>query len=224
MAISLVQSLAVVMPCGLGANKPANSTLPVSTRSRDAFSHVQPPCIAVLTITAGKESRTRGSIAASSIVCVPPPLAPVMAMRSGSTSGQAEQEVERADAVPRLQAHDALQVRFGLRAEEAPVLRRVHLGALLLETMDQLHGKLLRVGIAEHVPLPDDAAHARQLHAQRLKPAAAALLEAFLAGCDLSEQLVVARFGQARVRPVAVGEQDARHLAGSALRAGRDCR
>ena len=88
MDISFVQSLAVVMPCGLGAKRPANSMLPVFTRSSEAFSQVQPPCIAVLTITAGNESFTRGSIAASSIVCVPPPLAPVMAMRSGSTSGR----------------------------------------------------------------------------------------------------------------------------------------
>ena len=76
------------MPCGLGAKSAANSMLPVSTRSSDAFSQVQPPCIAVLTITAGNESLIRGSIAASSMVCVPPPLAPVMAVRSGSTSGR----------------------------------------------------------------------------------------------------------------------------------------
>jgi hypothetical protein len=86
-AISLVQSFAVFMPCGLGAKRPANSTLPVPMRSRLAFSQVQPPCIDVLTITQGKESLMRSSMAASSIVCVPPPLAPVMAVRSGSTSG-----------------------------------------------------------------------------------------------------------------------------------------
>ena len=56
MDISLVQSLAVVMPCGLGAKRPANSMLPVFTRSSEAFSQVQPPCIAVLTITAGNDS------------------------------------------------------------------------------------------------------------------------------------------------------------------------
>ena len=66
----------------------ANSTLPVFTRSRVAFSQVQPPCMDVLTITTGKESLMRSSIAARIIVCVPPPLAPVTATRSGSTSGR----------------------------------------------------------------------------------------------------------------------------------------
>ena len=56
-------------------------------RSNEAFSQVQPPCIDVLTITQGKESWMRSSMAARSIVCVPPPLAPVMAVRFGSTSG-----------------------------------------------------------------------------------------------------------------------------------------
>jgi len=41
-----------VMPRGLGAKRAANSTLPVPTRRRQAFSQVQPPCIAVETITA----------------------------------------------------------------------------------------------------------------------------------------------------------------------------
>ena len=86
-AISLVQSFAVVMPCGLGANSAANSTLPEFTLSIEEFSQVQPPCIEVLTMTAGKESFRRGSIAASSMVWVPPPLAPVIAVRSESTSG-----------------------------------------------------------------------------------------------------------------------------------------
>ncbi len=86
--ISFVQSSAQVTPCGFGANRAANSMLPVFTRRSEAFSQVHPPCIAVLTITAGNESATRGSTAASNIVCVPPPLAPVMAVRSGSTSGR----------------------------------------------------------------------------------------------------------------------------------------
>ena len=44
-------SLEAGMACGFGAKSAANSTLPVPMRSRLAFSHVQPPCIAVLTIT-----------------------------------------------------------------------------------------------------------------------------------------------------------------------------
>ena len=216
--ISFVQSLAVVMPCGLGANRAANSTLPVSTRSSDAFSQVQPPCIAVLTITAGKASFTRGSIAARIIVCVPPPLAPVIAMRSGSTSGRLSRKSSERIGVPRLQAHDALQMRLGLRAEEAPVLGRVHLGALLGEAVDQLGRELDRVGIAEHVPLPDDAAHPGKLDAHRLKAAAAAALEAFLAGGDFFPDGVVARLGQPGVLPMAMREQHAGDFARDLLR------
>ena len=64
-AISFVQSSAAVRPCGFGANIAANSTLPVSTRSSEQFSQVQPPCIAVETITAGKSIAGRGSRARS---------------------------------------------------------------------------------------------------------------------------------------------------------------
>ena len=85
------------MICGFGANSAANSTFPVPTRSSEEFSQVQPPCIDVLTITIGPESVTRSSTAATSIVCVPPPLAPVMAILFGSTSGS-----ERTKSTPRI--------------------------------------------------------------------------------------------------------------------------
>ena len=129
------------MPCGFGANSAANSTLPVFTRSRLAFSQVQPPCIAVLTITTGKESLMRSSIAARSIVCVPPPLAPVIGDALRVDLGQAEQEVEAAHGIERLQAHDALAMRLRLRAVEAPVLRRVHLRPLLGEAVHELRAR-----------------------------------------------------------------------------------
>jgi len=58
---------------------------------------VQPPCIDVLTMTIGPDSAIRSSAAATSIVCVPPPLAPVMAIRVGSTSGR-----ERTKSMPRM--------------------------------------------------------------------------------------------------------------------------
>jgi hypothetical protein len=76
------------MAIGFGAKRAANSMLPVPTRSRLAFSQVQPPCIAVLTITAGNAAFTRSSSAARTKVCVPPPLAPVQPIRAGSTSGR----------------------------------------------------------------------------------------------------------------------------------------
>ena len=46
------------------------------------------PCMAVETITAGNDTAGRSSMAHRIIVCVPPPLAPVTAIRSGSTSGR----------------------------------------------------------------------------------------------------------------------------------------
>ncbi len=75
------------MASGFGAKSAAISMLPVPMRRPQAFSHVQPPCIAVETITAGKATCTRGSMALRTNVCVPPPLAPVTPMRVASTSG-----------------------------------------------------------------------------------------------------------------------------------------
>jgi len=121
---------------------------------------------------------------------------------------QAQEEIERPDGVPRLQAHDALQVRLGLRAEEAPVLGGVHLRTLLGEPVHELHRKLLRIRVAKHVPLPDHTAHARQLHAQGLEPAPAALLEALLSVSNLAPQLSLAGLREARVGPMPMRKQD----------------
>lgn len=60
---------------------------PVPTLSRLQFSHVQPPCIAVDTITAGNATTGRSSMAVRMNVCVPPPLAPVTPILAASTSG-----------------------------------------------------------------------------------------------------------------------------------------
>ena len=76
------------MANGFGAKRPASSMLPVFCRKYEQFSQMQPPCIAVETITAGKETVTRGSMPARSMVCVPPPLAPVTAIREESISGK----------------------------------------------------------------------------------------------------------------------------------------
>src|SRR6185436_11908814 len=101
---------------------------------------MQPPCMPVETMTAGKATLQRSSRAARMKVCVPPPEAPVMPMRAGSTSGRfkrksserrlfqvcspmnsirsldfllnlPEVDIERADAVPGLQSHEALQAQ-----------------------------------------------------------------------------------------------------------------
>src|SRR6185312_11262801 len=105
--------------------------------------------------------------------------------------GKTQEEVERSDRVPCLQAHRALQVSLGLRAEEAPVFCRVHFGPLLCEPMNEVSRELNRIGVAQHVPLPDDAAHPRQLDAHRLKPAASAAIEPFLASCDLFSNRII---------------------------------
>src|SRR5687768_4641869 len=109
-------------------------------------------------------------------------------------------------------------MRLGLRAIESPVLDSVHFRALFGELMDQRHRKLLRVRIAEHVPLPNHAAHARELDAHRLEPAATALLEALLALGELPPQFGIAGLGEARVRPMSVREQHPWRLAGDVLR------
>src|SRR5207247_2312639 len=104
------------------------------------------------------------------------------------------------------------------RTEKPPVLDRVHLRALCLESVDELHRQLLRVRIAEHIPLPHHAAHARELDAHRLEPAAPPLLEALLAISEFTPQLGVGGLRQARVGPMAVREQNAGRLASGILR------
>ena len=118
--------------------------------------------------------------------------------------GQGEQEIEGADRIPSLQAHDALQPGLGLRAVETPVRRRVHLGPLPGKPVHDLARQLARIRVAQHVPLPDDAAHARELHAHRLKAAAPALFEALLPRGDLLPQFFRRFLQQPRVLPVAV--------------------
>ena len=67
----------------------------------------------------GNDAASRSSIADSMNVCVPPPLSPVIATRDGSTSARLVDEVERADAVPRLQPHVRLQAQHGVGVGEA---------------------------------------------------------------------------------------------------------
>src|SRR4051812_33745733 len=98
---------------------------------------------------------------------------------------------------------------LSLRAIEAPVLGRVHLRALLSEFVDQVRRELDRIGVAQHVPLPDDTTHPGKLDAHRLEDAAAAALEAFLAGGDFLLDGFITRLRQPGVFPMAMGEEDA---------------
>ena len=103
---------------------------------------------------------------------------------SGIDFGERQQEVDTSDQVERLQTHHTLQIGFGLRAIEAPLLHRVHFKALLGELMNDGGRELDGVGIAERVDLPDDATHAGELDAHRLETGLAALFETFLTGGD----------------------------------------
>jgi hypothetical protein len=131
---------------------------------------------------------------------------------------QAQQEVQGANRVPRLQAHRALQMRLGLGTEQAPVLGRVHLGPLMGESVDQFHRELPGIRVSQHVPLPDHAAHARKLDAHRLKAALASFLESLLPFGNLVPELGGSRKGEARVGPMPVGEQDPGNFAGDVFR------
>ena len=63
-----------------------------------------------------------------------------------------KQEIEGANAVPGLQAHEALQAQFGFGVGEAGAVR-----------------DRLAVGVADHVVVEDDAAHARELRTAGLQ-------------------------------------------------------
>ena len=83
---------------------------------------------------------------------MPPPLSPVTPIRVGSTSGRRCEEIERADAVPRLQAHEALEAQLRLRVREA------------LAVADRA-----AVGVADHVVHEDDEAEPREPGRARLQ-------------------------------------------------------
>ena len=72
---------------GRGAVSAAISTLKVPSRRPGAFSQTQPPCICAEIMLTGAATCTRSSTAVSRNVWVPPPEAPVQAIRAGSTSG-----------------------------------------------------------------------------------------------------------------------------------------
>jgi len=132
--------------------------------------------------------------------------------------GKTQKKVERADGVPGLQAHGTLQVRLGLWAEEAPALSRVHFWTLLREAVNEAAGELNGIGIAQHIPLPNDATHSRQLDAHGLKAAATASFESFLTGGDFLPEIHFGFNGEARVLPMSVREQNAWSLASDAFR------
>ena len=86
--VSRVQSpVADTSNSGRGAIRAPISMFELSSRRMGAFSHRHPPCIVDEIILTGAATWTRGSTAISAKVCVPPPDAPVQAIRDASTSG-----------------------------------------------------------------------------------------------------------------------------------------
>ena len=81
----------------------------------------------------------------------------------------AREVVERANRVPRLQSHHALQVQLGLRAEQAPRVGAVHLRARGLQLVRDGARDLHAVGVALHVVQERDDAHPGQVHGARLQ-------------------------------------------------------
>ena len=104
-------------------------------------------------------------------------------------------------------------MRLGLRTIKPPVLGGVHLGPLFSEAVDQLTGKLLGIGVAQHVPLPYHTAHASQLDTHGLKAALASLKKALLTRGDFIAQFRVGGLGESRISPVAMRKQHGGSLA-----------
>ena len=198
---SVVQSLAATAASGRGAASAVSSMLLVPSRIRVAFSQMQPPCMLPDTITAGTAVATRSSIAASSRLCVPPPLAPLMPMRAGSTSGSVSRKSTARTAF-HIESPRKLWSRSSASASVKP-------GAVLNRGA---------VGVADHVPRERDHAHPRQHRRPRLQRIA----------CGLERLLAARRHGLFRLvdgdllmppaRPVSVRRQ---HRGQAAAAAGR---
>ena len=127
----------------------------------------------------------------------------------GIDFGETQEEINRPDRVPRLQAHDRLQVRFGLRTEQAPRFGRYGVGTLLGEPVRQVERELRAVGIADHVVVEDDAAHASQLDAPRLKGTAPSFLEPLFSIDDLAADSIDARIHEPSFGPMPMRAEDA---------------
>ena len=65
------------------------------------------------------------------------------------------------------------------------------------------------IRIAEHIPLPNNAAHASELDAHCLKSANTTFFESFFAGCDFVANFIGCFFAESGIFPMAVSEQNA---------------
>ena len=203
------------MPSGRGAASAAISTLPVPTRSSEQLSQVQSPCMPVEIMTAGKLAVTRGSIAVMNSVWAPPPLAPVTPIRAGSTSGKLVSQ-SIADRIVGLQAHETLQPQLGLRTQQPPARRRVHLrpvrglGIVPRKGVGQAFAELRAVGVAQHVVMKHHRPHAGQLHAAGLQHRTPPFLEPLFAQHDVLANRLEPAIEEPAAVPMAVRTEDAR--------------
>ena len=108
---------------------------------------------------------------------------------------QVDEEIEGADAVPGLQAHEAVQPHLGFHIGEAAAVR-----------------DLQAVGVADHVVMEDDAAHAGERDAaclQRIEGAAEVELGTAL---DFTLRRLDGSLEEAAIGPVPMGAEHAWHL------------
>ena len=128
---------------------------------------------------------------------------------SGSVVNQSSARVE----LYVCRAHHILEVRFGLRAEVAPVLRCAHRFAIA-RSVRQLNA----IGVSDHVVMEHDAAHAGQLHAASLRRIAARGVETLGARDQLLLQLLFAGIVETPIGPVTVRAKHAGQLSWPPLR------
>src|SRR5437762_10641776 len=113
---------------------------------------------------------------------------------------------------------------LGLRAEQAPVARGVEFRSLLGKTVSEfisllrVFAKLNVIGVADHVVMKTDTAHASALHRQRLQQAAAAALEPLGADDDFFSHRRAADVDKSAVVPVAMRKEYAGYFAGFVFR------
>src|SRR2546422_7205693 len=100
-------------------------------------------------------------------------------------------------------------MRLRLRTEQAPVLDRVHLRALLRETMGQRLRDLHTVGVTDHVVVKNNTAHPRQLDTTGLQHAPAAFFKPFRAFRDLLADALRTGISKSAIVPMPVRAEHA---------------
>ena len=122
--------------------------------------------------------------------------------------GQRLQKVQCADRVPGLQAHDRLQTKFSCGAEQPPAIRIFHFRSTILEAVSEVVTDLLRVGVANHVVVEDEAAKSSERGAARLQHTAGVAGKFFCSGFEFAFDLVLRRPEESPIAPVTMRAED----------------